>query len=153
MSEPKISCEDVRIQLNGVVSGSGSSAEYWFWNQSIPSGSLWQIISGSDTYIRFLVGDDVMDSSDSNTVREIKFAEIDYACFRTLVLLAGGVIVEGFNWTAGVTVSQPYMLPAYRSLIDEFKTTAQNHIRALQKLFIMKDFEMPSIGETAHSIM
>jgi len=149
--EPKISCEDVRLRLNGVYSGSDDT--YWFFEEQIKSGSLWNIISGSDTYLRNLLGDSVMDDTDTNTVRQVKEAELLYSCFRTLVQLSGGVIVSGFDWSAGVRVSQGSMLPAYRNLINEFREAALLAVKNLQDVYYLYDWETPSWSKTAPAVM
>lgn len=152
MGNPKINCEEVRLQLNGVY--SGSSDAYWFWENSIGSGSLWQIISGSDAYLRFLCGDTLWDSTDSNTSQTIKYAEINYVCFKTLVNLSGGVLTDGFNWSLGPTrVETPAMLPAYRGLIDGFKLTSENFIKALLPASLSYDHDQPQYSRTAPSVM
>lgn len=149
---PKISCEDVRIQLGGVF--SGSSNDYWFWENNIPSGSLWQTISGSDAYLRFLCGDTIWDNTDANTAQAIKYCEINYVCFKTLVTLAGGVIVQGFDWSLGpVRVSTPAMLQTYTNLINGFGAEAEKFIRTLLPIHYLYDAEMPSIGKTSSSAM
>lgn len=149
--EPKISCEDIRLRLNGVYSGSDDN--YYFWEESISSGSLWDIISGSDTYLRNLLGDGVMDTTDSNKSRLVKEAELLYSCFRTLVLLSGGVIVSGFSWKAGVSVDMGQMLPAYRNLIEGFKTEAQKIVKSLQDVYYKYDWATPTWSETAPAVM
>jgi len=151
--EPKISCEDVNIRLNGVHSGSGTTGSYYFWEETIASGSLWDICSGSSTYLRNLLGDSVMDNTDANTVRQVKEAELLYTCFKTLVQLSGGVIVSGFDWSAGVKVSQGAMLPAYRNLIGEFKLAAQNAVSVLQDTHYMVEWDTPSWKTTSPSVM
>ncbi len=147
--EPKISAEDVRKRLNGVYSGSDTS--YWFFENSISSGSLWDLCSGSSIYIRTLIGDSIMDSTSGNTSRQVKETELLYTCFQTLINLSGGVIVQGFTWDAGFKVSQPSMLPTYINLINEFKMVAQNNIRSLQTFVLSEDMDMPNIGNTASS--
>jgi len=149
--EPKINCEDVRKRLNGVYSGSDTA--FWFWDNSVSSGSLWDLCSGSSIYIRNLIGDSIMDSETGNTSRLVKETELLYACFQTLVNLSGGVIVQGFSWDAGIRISQPHIMNAYINLINEFKTTAQNNIRVLQKFVIAEDADQPSVSSTAPSIM
>ncbi len=146
---PKNSTEDVRKRLNGTYSGSDTS--YWFFENSISSGSLWDICSGSSIYVRAIIGDSIMDSASGNTSRQVKETELLYACFQTLINLSGGVIVQGFSWDAGIKVSQNFMLPSYVNLINEFKTVAQNNIRSLQTFVLSEDMDMPSISNTAPS--
>jgi len=149
MYEPKISAEDVRLRLNGTVTGS----TYTFWEQELSSGSLWDMCSGSSTYLRGLLGDGVMDATDAVKARRVKELELLYTCFRTLVLLSGGVIVEGFTWRAGVQVSSPYMLPAYQGLIEGFRVAAWDLFKSLQTFVLSEDADQPTYHKTSPSVM
>lgn len=149
---PKISAEEVRVRLNGVY--SGSTDQYWFWESSISSGSLWDIISGSDIYLRDMCGESVWDDTDPDTVNKVKRTELNYACFKTLVILSGGVIVDGFVWATGPIRMDPrYMFAGWRNLIEEFGLTAQNNLRSLQTFVLDYEWDEPSWGKTATSVM
>ena len=148
---PKITCQDVMTRLNGTY--TGSSDTFWFWEQSISSGSLLDIVSGSSSYLRGLLGNTVMDDTETVKARRIKELELLYTCFRTLVLLSGGVIVEGFTWDAGVRVSSPAMLPAYQNLIESFRVAAWDIFKTLQTFVLSEDADQPYYHKTSQSVM
>lgn len=150
--EPKISAESIRKQLNGTYSGSDD--KFYFWNTSIQSGSLWDIISGSDVYLRFQLGDAKWDSTDGNTSRAVKYCEVNYACFKTLVQLSGGVIIDGTNWSTGpIRVDNQSMLPAYRGLIEQFRQSALDYIRSLSPMHLHYEWDGFRVDRTAASAM
>ncbi len=149
--EPKISCENVRVRLNGTYSGSDST--YWIQGQSIASGSLWDIISGSSTDLRFTLGDDIMDNTATNTVREIKELELVTSCFKTLVQLSGGIITGGFSWEAGIKVTAPHIVEGWTKLIDGFKLQAENILKRVQTFVIAEEADQPNYASTAPSFM
>ena len=146
----KITAEDVRSYLNGATSGS---THYTFWDQTISSGSINENIIAANNWLYDILGTSTMDSTVEITSGSVIKCELLYSCMRTLVLLSGGVIVEGFNWSAGVSVQQPAMLPTYKGLIAEFKEAAQNHLRSLQEIAVTEEADQPSYGKTATSYM
>lgn len=148
---PKVTCEDLRLALNGVY--SGSTGEYWFWDQSVASGSVLAQINIANYYLTGILGSTKMAATDEVTMYHIKTAELDYACFRLLVVLSGGVITEGFNWTAGLTVQQPAMLPTYKHLIEQFKESALGHLDKLQPIAIHGEWNVPDWDTTSPSVM
>ena len=145
----KVTAEDVRSYLNGTVTGS----TFYFWDQSLSSGSINEQITAANNYLYDILGISVMDSTVEITSNHIKTCELLYSCMRVLVLLSGGVIVEGFNWSSGISVQQPAMLPTYKNLIQEFKFAAENHLRALQSLAVHEFSDIPSVGRTSPSVM
>lgn len=144
---PHITTEDIRLALNGTVTGS----TYYYWGQSITSGSVLAQINLANYYLFGVLGDSVMNSSNEITSYHVRTCLLDYSCMRLLTVLSGDIIVEGFNWTAGVTVQQPALLPTYRMLIEQFKQTAQLHLRAIQPISVVEETSQPSYGETAPS--
>ncbi len=148
---PKISCFDVNKRLNGTYA-TGSDT-YTFVGQTISSGSLWDICSGSSIDNRFILGDSVIDSTDANTVREIKELELATVCFRTLVQLSGGIVTSGFSWDAGISVSNPHIVESYRILISEFGNIAGNILKRCQTFVLSAESDVPSYNQTANSLM
>jgi hypothetical protein len=149
---PKISCEDIRLHLNGTYTGSADS--YYFWEQAISSGSLWSLISGSDVYLRNVCGESIWDSTGADTTNNVKYCELNYACFKALVALSGGVIVDGFNWATGpIRVDTNVMLPAWKNLIEEFKQSSMNFLKNIQTFSLHYETDAPVIGETATAVM
>ena len=146
----KVTAEDVRSYLNGVASGS---THYTFWDQTISSGSITENITAANNYLYDILGVSVMDSTVEITSNHVKTCELLYSCMRVLVLLSGGVIVEGFNWSVGISIQQPAMLPTYKGLILEFKEAAQTHLRAIQPLAVHEFSDIPSTGKTSPSVM
>lgn len=146
---PKVTTEDLRLALNGTY--SGSTGNYWFWGQSISSGSVLAQINIANYFMYGILGSSKMASGDEVILYHIKTAQLDYACMRLLVLLTGGVITDGFNWSAGVSVQQPQLLETYRELINQFKESAQRHIQAVQPCALAEDWEEYSWDTTAPS--
>lgn len=147
---PKITTEDIRLALNGTY--SGSDGKYYFWGQGIASGSVLAQINIANYFLNGVLGSTLMDATDDVTFYHVKTCELDYSCMRLLTLLSGDVIVDGFNWTAGVTVQQPALLPTYRMLIEQFKQAAQLHLKAIQPIQVHADSDQPSYGDTAPSM-
>ena len=147
---PKVTCEDVRLALNGSASGS---TYYTFWDQTISSGSILAQINLANYWMYGILGKTVMESTDEITSYHVNTCQLDYSCMRVLIILSGGVITEGFNWNAGINVSQPAMLPTYKNLIQEFSFVAQNHLRAIQPLAVSAESDIPAVGKTATSVM
>ncbi len=145
---PKVTCEDIRLILNGTNTGS----DYWFWGQNITSGSVLAQINAANYYLYGVLGQSLMDSTDTITFYHVKTCELDYSCMRLIALLSGDVIVDGFNWTAGLTVQQPALLPTYRMLLEQFKLSAQSHLRALQPIQVHADSDQPTYRDTAPSM-
>ena len=146
---PKIFPEDVRSYLNGTVTGS----TYYFFDQTLSSGSVNEQITAANNYLYDILGTSVMDSTVEITSGSVIKCELLYSCMRTLVLLSGGVITEGFNWSMGASIQQPSMLGAYKNLIQEFKTAAENHLRSLQPIAVHEYSDIPSTGKTSPSVM
>jgi hypothetical protein len=144
---PKVTTEDVRLALNGTITGSN----YYFWGQSITSGSVLAQINLANYYLYGILGTDVMDSVDTITFYHVKTCELDYSCMRLLCLLSGDVIVDGFYITAGITIQQPSLLSTYRLLISEFKESAQLHLRAIQPIAVSGESDTTTYRETAPS--
>ena len=144
----KVTAEDVRSYLNGTVTGS----TFYFWDQTLSSGSLNENITAANNYLYDILGISVMDSTVEITTNHVKTCELLYSCMRVLVLLSGGVITEGFNYSMGASIQQPSMLGAYKNLIAEFKTAAENHLRAIQPLAVHEYSDEPSYGKTAPSV-
>ena len=152
MGAPKVSCEDIRLHLSGVY--SGSSNDYWFWEQNINSGSMWSIISGSDVYLRQLCGDSVWDNTSADSVNNVKYLELEYVCFKTLVQLSGGIIVSGFDWSTGpIRVSQSRTFDGWQSLINQFKESAMNRLKNVQTFVLSYDWSSPTWDRTSNSPM
>ena len=145
----KITAEDVRSYLNGTVTGS----TFYFWDQTLSSGSLNEQIIASNNYLYDILGTTVMDSTVEITLNHVKTCELLYSCMRVLVLLSGGVIVEGFNWSAGVSIQQPAMLPTFKNLIQELKIAAENHLRAIQPIAVHEFSVIPQFSKTSPSVM
>ena len=145
----KVTAEDVRSYLNGTVTGS----TFYFWDQTLSSGSLNEQITAANNYLYDILGTSVMDSTVEITSGSVVKCELLYSCMRTLVLLSAGVITEGFNWSMGASIQQPSMLGAYKNLIQEFKTAAENHLKALQPIAVHEYSDEPSYSKTSPSVM
>lgn len=146
---PKVTCEDVRLSLNGTVTGS----TYYFWDSAIESGSVLAQINISNYWMYGLLGKTIMDSNDEVTKYHVKTCQLDHSCLRLLILLSGGVVTDGFDWSAGPSVKQNQMLPAYKNLIQQFKESTQLHLHALQPCAISGEWSVPSWSGTAPSTM
>ena len=94
-----------------------------------------------------------MNSTDSLTFYRVKNCELAYSCMRVLVVLSGGVITDGFNWTAGVTVQQPQMLGAYRSLITQFKEQGELYLRTMQPIGFVVETDSLELDSASVSMM
>jgi hypothetical protein len=147
---PKITTEDVRLALNGTDNGSGS---YVFWEQSITSGSVLAQINLANYYLYGVLGTSIMDSTDSIIHYHVNSCELAYACFRTLVILSGGVITDGFNFSAGISLQQPNVLLAWKNIISSFKDIAETHFKILQPMGIMADVAPLSLSTPASPMM
>ena len=146
---PKITPEDVRLTLGGTVTGS----TYYFFDQTLASGSILQQILMANNFLYGVLGISVMDSTDEITSNHVNTCELAYSVMRVLVVLSGGVITEGFNWSMGASIQQPSMLGTYKNLIAEFKIASENHLRAIQPLAVSAESDIPSVGKTATSVM
>lgn len=146
---PKVTTEDVRLTLNGIYSGS----TYTFWEQNISSGSVLAQINLANYWMYGSLGKEVMDSQDQTTYFHVKACQLAYSCLRTLVVLSGGVITDGFNFTAGITVQQPSMLSSYKNMISEFKELAELHFRALTPIGYSMDCDPMELHDTPPSMM
>ncbi len=147
---PHVTCEDIRLALNGTY--SGSDGNYYFWNVPLSSGSILAQINLSNYFLFGVLGDSVMNSTDDITSYHVRTCELDYSAMRVLVLLSGDVISDGFEFTAGVAVRQPHLMNIYRNLISEFKSSAQMHLKILQPLFVSEDSDVPVYKDTAPSV-
>ena len=145
----KVTAEDVRSYLNGTVTGS----TFYFWDQSVSSGSINEQVTAANNYLYDILGISVMDSTVEITANHVKTCELLYSCMRVLVLLSGAVITEGFNWSMGASIQQPSMLGTYKNLIAEFKVAAENHLRAIQPIAVHEFSDIPSVGKTQPSVM
>ena len=145
---PKVTTEDVRLALNGVYSGSN----YVFWGQSIPSGSILAQINMANIFLYGALGYEVMDSTDLIMSYQVNACELDYAIARVITLLSGDVIVDGFTWTAGITVQQPLLLATYRNLQSAFLSAAQMQFRTLQKIQVSAEGPGITYRTTAPSV-
>jgi hypothetical protein len=148
-TNPVITCEDIRLALNGAYSGSDN--QYYFWGQGISSGSVLAQINLANYYLYGILGLSIMQSTDPITSNHVRTCELDYSCMRLITLLSGDVIVDGFNWTAGVTVQQPQLLSTYRNLIEQFKESAQLHLRAIQPIQVSAEGPTTTWSDTAPS--
>lgn len=147
---PKVTCEDIRVALNGTVTGS----TYYFWEQSISSGSLLAQLNLANYYLYGILGETMMDTSDTVLSFHIRTCELDYACMRVLTNLSGGVITDGFSWATGpIRVTTSPMLQTYTNLINQFKESAQLHLKAIQPMHFFEEADVPVTGKTATSVM
>ncbi len=144
-----VTCEDVRLALNGTTGSSATT--YQFWSQEISSGSVLAQINLSHIFINGLLGTTKMASTDDTTFYHLRATELDYAAMRVLVLLSGDVITDGFSITAGITIQNPLLLATYRQLVADFKEQAQLHLRLIQPLAVSADSDIPSVRDTAPS--
>ena len=158
---PKITTEDIRLTLNGVYSGSvtnpsGESGSYYFFGKQVSSGSLLAQINIANYYLYSLLGRTVMDTtvaSDEITFYQVKTAELNYACFRTMVTLSGGIITDGFSWRAGIEVTASHITEGYNSLINGFRDSALQYIKILQPMVFSGTSDSLDISETCTSLM
>ncbi len=147
---PRVTVEDVRLVLNGTFSGSND--EYvTFWGQSVSSGSVLAQINMANLYLHNILGDSTLNSTDETIAYHVRACELDYSAMRVITLLSGDVIVDGFNWSFGGSVQQPALLPTYRMLIQEFKESAQLHLRAIQPISVYADSDSGGYRDTAPS--
>ena len=147
---PKVTTEDIRLTLNGTYDNTGS---YTFWEQTISSGSVLAQINLANYYLYGVLGESVMDSTDRITLFHVNSCELAYACMRTLIVLSGGVITDGFNWSAGISIQQPNMLLAWKNLISNFKDIAEIHFKILQPMGIMSDVSPLFVSTTSSPMM
>lgn len=147
---PHITTEDLRLALNGIY--SGSTNEYWYWGQNISSGSVLAQINLANYFMFGVLGDSLMNSSNEITSYHVRTCLLDYSCMRLLTLLSGDIITDGFNFTAGVTVQQPALLPTFRMLIEQFKESAKLHLRIVQPIQVSMDSDQPVYRDTAPSM-
>ena len=110
-------------------------------------------INLANYFIYDILGSTKMAATDDATHYHIKTALVDYSCMRVLVVLMGGVVTEGFEWSAGVSIRQPHILSTYINLINQFKEAAQLHLRAIQPICVSDEWTVPSVGKTAPSVM
>lgn len=150
---PAIGCEDVRLALNGIFSGSDNPPNYYFFDQAISSGSVMDHINLANIWLWATVGQQIMQATDTVTMAQIYAASVDYSCMRLLVVMSGDIIVDGFDIQAGVQVKQPHLYNAYRNLIEQFKSSAQLHLKALMPSEIHADSDIPVYQDTAPSVM
>jgi hypothetical protein len=148
---PVVTTEDVRLTLNGTY--SGSNGNYYFWGQSISSGSVLAQINLANIWMYTALGSSIMTTTEQVTFFQVRALQLNYSCMRTLVVLSGGVISDGFNWSAGIKVDQPAMLPTYLQLISNFKDVADIYFRNLQPIGLMDDANPLELGHTAPSVM
>ena len=147
---PIVTCEDIRLSLNGTYT-SGSNT-YSFWNVSLSSGSVLAQINLANYYITGLLGESKMAATDNTTFYHLRTAELDYSCMRVLTLLSGDVIVDGFSFTAGATVQQPLLLATFRNLIQDFRDAAMLHLRILQPIAVSAESDVSTYHDTAPSV-
>ncbi len=149
---PIVTTEDIRLALNGTVTGS----TYYFWEQSISSGSVLAQINLSNYEMYGLLGKTVMETtanSDETKYYHLRAGQLNMSCFRTLVVLSGGIITDGFTWKAGIEVSTPHIVEGYRGLISQFSESAKYHIQLLQDIAVTAESDVPPFGTTAPSMM
>ena len=146
---PVITTEDVRLALNGTY--SAVTQEYTFWGQNLSSGSVLAQVNMANIYLHNILGDSTINSTDTSTMYHVRACELDYSAMRVITLLSGDVIVDGFNWAAGVSVQQPNLLATFRMLVAEFKESAQLHLRAVQPLFVTAESDSGGYRDTAPS--
>lgn len=149
---PVVTCEDVRLSLNGVY--SGSEGKYYFWGQAVVSGSVLAQINLANYWLYGILGSTKMAASDDVTSYHIKTCELEYSCMRLLVLLSGGVIISGFDWSVGaVSVKPSKMQTTYTQMINGFRDSAMAHLNALQPVAVMAEYEVPDWDTTSTSVM
>ena len=150
---PKIACSEVNTRLGGTYSGSDDV--YWFWNTSISSGSLWDIVSGSDIYLRSLIGESTWDSTAADTANLVKRLELNHVCYTLLVQLSGGVITDGFSWSTGpIRVDAGSMIPGWQNIINGFKESTLRLYKILDPSFVLSyDWDAPVWDKTSSSPM
>lgn len=147
---PIVTTEDIRLALNGTYN-SGTEV-YTFWGVELTSGSVLAQINLANYFLWNTLGESVMTSTDSATYYHVRTCELDYSAMRVLTVLSGDVITDGFEFTMGITVRQPLLMAAYRNLIDQFKESAQMHLKALMPIALRVDSDVTTYRETAPSI-
>ena len=147
---PLVTCEDVRLALNGTYDNTGS---YTFWESIISSGSVLAQINLSNYYLYGILGISTMTSTDQVTQFHVMACELSYSAMRVLVLLSGGVITDGFNFSAGISLQQPNVLLSWKNLIMSFKDMAELHLKAIMPMGVMQDADALCINKTSPSMM
>ena len=146
---PKITTEDIRLALNGTQTGS----TYYFWDQEILSESVLAQINLANYYMYNLLGKEIMNSTDEITSNSVKTSQLYYSCFRLLVVMSGGVILDGVSWQAGIRVESSQMTKAYENMINSYKDSAMQYFHNLQPIAFTGDWEVPSWKGTSCSFM
>ena len=147
----KITPTDISNEWGGSVSGT----TYLFWNQSIASGSIQHHIEYAEKYIRYLVGESTWTSTDTVTSNNVYLLSLNYSLFRIAVMLSGGVITQGFDYTVGPldTRRSQSQTTFYRQLIETYRSTAWDILSALQAFVLYNDTDQPSYSETQTPVM
>jgi hypothetical protein len=153
---PKVTCEDIRLALNGIFSGSAEDVSgqnsYYFWDQRVTSGSVLAQINLANYYLIGVLGEAKINETTPVAYYHVRTALLDLSCMRVITLLSGDVIVDGFNVTLGpTTIQQPSLLSTYRMLIEQFKEQVRLHIRAIQPIAVSAESDEPIYRETAQS--
>ena len=148
-----ITAENVRSNFNSTF--DSTTTNYTFWGQSFSSGSIISIITNSENYIKFLITASTYNTTDTDTLNAVKDLCLNYTCFRLGVILAGGVVTGGFDYSIGpMTVDKTQgQIAFYRSLIDGFRETAMATLYIIQPLSILEESSTPTWSETSPSIM
>ena len=148
---PLVTTDDVMHSMNGTYD-SGSS-NYYFWETDINSGSILAQINLANYYLYGALGISTMTSTDQVTMLHVRACELAYSCMRVLVVLSGGVITDGFNFSAGISLQQPNVLLAWKNLIANFKDMAELHFRIIQPIGLLQDADSLCIGSPAPPVM
>jgi hypothetical protein len=155
---PLVTCEDIRLSLNGTFSGSGdgNSGSYWFWGKEISSGSVLSQIKLANYTLYGILGKTTMETtsaSDETIYYHLQTAELDYSIFRVLCNLSGNVIIDGFGFSAGIEVNPSHLVEGYENLIRDYRDAAMYHVNLIQPVLWIDETTQPDYDSTSVAMM
>ena len=131
--------------LGGTITGSTC----YLWGLEIASGSVDSNINFSEIWVKGKIGDQMFDSrtvdwstqSSATISGSIKFAVLDYTCFRLSVVMSGGTITDGFDYQVGplrAARSRAYTI-FFDKITTQFKLAAEEKLNMLMPLSYKDD--------------
>ncbi len=148
--------------LSKYVGATISGEDFTFQGQTIPKSTIQLHMDIAEDYLRMVLGAELVDSnltewdstsSASQIGGQVKAACYDYVAYRVCVILAGGMVTGGWNYTLGELRKDrtEAWVQGFTALINGFRDSAKERIERLTPLSYSVESPPLDIGETSPS--
>jgi hypothetical protein len=124
---PTVAYDDIVTFLSASSAGTTPNRTLTFYKDSISEATVQRHIDGANAYIHWFIGDAIWNTTDSVTAPVVQRLALLYACTMVLSVLAGGLIITGFNVSMSeLSMQRSERFTVYHDLICDFTGEAES---------------------------